>query len=126
MKISGFFSSKKPDRISRDDVLDNTAQKRLHRFQERLAKIVISSNHELIGKALPVIKADSFARLSVKTTNARVQYLSQIMKITELDGNASEEDIAELARRRLAYEELTQAFEALERLIERGYAQFID
>lgn len=126
MRIAGFFSPKKTPRISKDDSLDNNAQKRLHRFQERLAKIIVSSNHEIISKALPVLGGDFFVRLSVKTSNARVSYMSQIMRVAEMDGNVPASEIEELQKRRLAFEELGHAFSHMERLIERGYAQFVD
>jgi hypothetical protein len=107
-------------------MLDPQAQRRLRGQMERIDYTVFASNREVIGQALRYADAAMFQRLAVAGAQARAQWLSAALAVTQSPHAPDPAQAAKLAQLRTAYEELSEAYEGLRRLVERGYLPFRD
>ncbi len=121
MRIAGY--SKGPARGVVDDLL--TSEQLDHRrrhawleFKSAMDKAIVAANKEVLGKT--VLTRDGFLRLALNAAELRGAY---IQKGVEVGGvrHPSPAQLDELAAARHAFEETSAVFEALERVIERGY-----
>jgi hypothetical protein len=112
------------DHFEPEAELDPQAQRRLRGQMEQIDYTVYASNREVIGQVLGHADAGKFQRLAVATALARSQWVAAALAMTETPQPLTAEQSAKLARLRGAYEELTEAYEAMRRMVERGYLTF--
>lgn len=120
MRFAGFAKGNFVDDLMTSEQLD---QKRRHawlEFKGAMDKAVVAANREVLGKLK--LSRDQFLRLALNTASLRAAYLQQGVGIGSLR-SPSREQLEELALMRHAYDEARQVFEALERIIERGYVE---
>jgi hypothetical protein len=82
-----------------------------------------AANREIIGKQIPELNKESFFRLAVSVAKLRADYLKAVLALNWEDDGI---DVAPVQDKRAIYEEASKAFEALERIIERGYVDIAD
>ena len=104
--------------------LDPQAQRRLRGHIEQIDYTAYASNREVIAQVLGQADPAKFQKLSVAAALARAQWAAEALALTETPQPLSAEQTAKLARLRTAYEELTEAYEGLRRMVERGYLAF--
>ncbi len=121
-KITRVGMSEKVDRLLSKDMLDREARKNLAHFLERIEMAVFTANREVIHQRIPQLNQESFLKLATRVAELRADYLAQALAVANSTGRPNANAIAELRSVREAYEELLKAFEAMERAIERGYA----
>ena len=97
------------------------AQRRLRGQIEQIDYTAYASNREVIGQMLGQADAAKFQKLAVGAALARAQGVAEALALTETPHPLTAEQTAKLARMRSAYEELTEAYEAMRRMVERGY-----
>ena len=112
------------DHFEPEAALDPQAQRRLRGQIEQIDYTAYASNREVIGQVLGHADAAKFQKLAVGAALARAQWVAEALALTETPHPLSAEQTATLARMRAAYEELTEAYEAMRRMIERGYLTF--
>ena len=112
------------DHFEPEAPLDPQAQRRLRGHIEQIDYTAYASNREVIGQVLGQADAAKFQKLAVGAALARAQWVAEALALTETPHPLSAEQTAKLARMRAAYEELTEAYEGLRRLVERGYLSF--
>ncbi len=88
------------------------------RFIEEIEMALRAANREIIGKQIPELDKESFFRLAISVAKLRANYLKAVLGLDWEDDGI---DIAAVQSKRAVYEEAAKAFEALERIIERGY-----
>ncbi|WP_374575633.1 hypothetical protein [Phenylobacterium sp.] len=101
--------------------IDPQAQRRLRGLLEQIDYTVYASNKEVIGTLLQHVDAQKFQRLAVAAAHARAAWVAEALAMSEATHALSAEQAAKLSRMRAAYEELSAAYEAMRRMIERGY-----
>jgi hypothetical protein len=101
--------------------IDPQAQRRLRGLLEQIDYTVYASNREVIAAVIGSTDAARFQRLAVAAAHARAVWVAEALAISEATHAISAEQTAKLARMRAAYEELSEAYEALRRMVERGY-----
>lgn len=106
------------------EVTDPAAQRRLRGQLEHIDYTAFASNREVIGHVLGHADQARFQRLAVAVAQARAQWLSEALKLSEVPRAITAEETAKLARLRGAFDELAEAYEALRRTVERGYLSF--
>lgn len=121
-KIAGFTTSHKVDQFLSKDMLDKQARRQLTQFMEQVELTVFQANKEVLRREIPNLDRDSFIRFAVQVAEARARYVKHGLEITKAGHRASAAELDQLKGLRLAYDELLAAFEATQRLIERGYA----
>jgi hypothetical protein len=65
-----------------------------------------------------------FQRLALAAAYARARWAATALSATEGGRQPTGEDVASLAALRKAYEELTEVYEAMRRMVERGYLAY--
>ncbi|MCQ4062204.1 hypothetical protein FK516_30510, partial [Klebsiella pneumoniae] len=60
-------------------------------------------------------------RLAVLTATARARWAAEALRQSDSGSPSTPDQIARLTSARTAYEELAEAYEALRRMVERGY-----
>jgi len=103
---------------------DPQIQRRLRGVLEQIDYTAFASNKALIGQALGHVDATHFQHMAVAAAQARAQWVAAAVAITETAHSLSPEQVAKLAHMRAAYEELAEAYEAMRRMVERGYVMF--
>jgi hypothetical protein len=93
------------------------------RFIEEIEMALRAANREIIGKQIPELNKESFFRLAVSVAKLRADYLKAVLALNWEDDGI---DVAPVQDKRAIYEEASKAFEALERIIERGYVDIAD
>lgn len=91
---------------------------------EQIDYTAFASNKEVIGQLLGGVEATQFQKLAVAAAHARAVWVGQALKVADSGGRVTPDDLARLAHLRATFEELTEAYEALRRIVERGYVPF--
>ncbi len=103
----------------RDDHQYEIAQRR---FILELENGIRFANQEIIHKEIPGLTTESILELAVAIARLRAQYLAAAFKLGSGETEApGDEIVAALQRKRVAYEEARDAFQALREAIEKGY-----
>lgn len=108
-----------PQDISPED------QRRLRGLLEQIDYAAFVSNRELLGRRLGG-QADmaAFQRLAVAAANARAAWVGEALQLTTADQAITPEQAERIAQHRFVFEELSEAYEAMRRMVERGYLSF--
>jgi hypothetical protein len=111
-KVSEHFEPEAP--------LNPQEQRALRGHLEQIDYAAFAANREVLAKAVGHADLERFQRLAVAAAHARARWVSSAIAISQKP-EQTPEDIARLAQQRIAFEELTESYNALRRLVERGY-----
>jgi len=100
---------------------DPHEQRRVRGLLEQIDYAAFVSNREVIGQMLSGIDAGTFQRLAVMTATARAKWAADALRLSESGSPVTPDQTARLTAHRTAYEELAEAYEAMRRMVERGY-----
>ena len=100
---------------------DPHEQRRLRGQLEAIDYAAYVANRELIGHALAQVDVGAFQKLAVLTAQARVRWGAEAVRLAESGAPATPDQVARLTAARTAYDELSEAYDALRRMVERGY-----
>lgn len=95
---------------------------RVRRFLDAMQQAVFEANRAVIGRAIPELDKEGLLRLAVRVAELRAEHVRKAVEVAA-QPHPTPEAIRELTALRTAIEELVAAFEAAERLVERGYVQ---
>jgi len=111
------------DHFEPDADVDPQAQRQLRGQLEQIDYTAYAANRKVVGV---LGKADSlkFERLAAAAALARTQWVAAALAASDGAHPPSAEQIALIAQHRGAYEELTEAYAALRRMVERGYLAY--
>ena len=101
--------------------LDPQEQRRLRGLLEQIDYAAFVSNREVIGQTLSRVDTGTFQKLAVLTAGARARWAAEALRLAESGSAVTVDQTARLTAARTAYEELAEAYEALRRMVERGY-----
>jgi hypothetical protein len=107
-----------------DADLDPQAQRALRGKLEQIDYTAFLANKEVLGLMVKRTDAGTFQRLGVACAQARGQWIAATLAATELGHALSPMQVDKLSQLRRAYEELAEAYDALRRLVERGYVGY--
>jgi len=113
------------DHFEPDDEVDPKAQRQLRGQLEQIDYMAYAANRKVLSTALGRADAQRFERLALATAVARTQWVAAAMAATEASPSLTREQVETIAHLRMAYEELTEAYDALRRMVERGYLNYI-
>lgn len=109
------------DHFEPQDDTDPHAQRRIRGQLEQIDYTAFASNKTVVGQVLGQADALRFQKLAVAAANARAVWVSHALAAADTAGRLTPDDLAKLTHLRGVYEELTEAYEALRRMVERGY-----
>lgn len=95
--------------------------RRLRGLLEQIDYTAFISNREVIAASLSIIDAATFQRLAVTVATARIKWVSEALRLSESGSPVTPDQTARLTAHRNAYDELSEAYEGLRRMVERGY-----
>jgi hypothetical protein len=123
MSRSGGLWRSGPDHFEPDADIDAQAQRHLRGHLEQIDYTAYDANRKMLA-ALGRADHVKFERLATAAAIARTQWLAAALAASDGAHPSSAEQIAQVAQHRAAYEELTEAYSALRRLVERGYLAY--
>jgi hypothetical protein len=100
--------------------LDPHELRALRGHLEQIDYAAYAANKEVLAKTVGHADLNRFQRLAVAAAHARGRWVAAAIGVSQKP-DASPQEIAQLATLRMAYEELTEAYDALRRMVERGY-----
>lgn len=104
---------------------DPQEQRRLRGYLEQIDYTAFVSNREVIGQVLGLgvqhTDGATFQRLAVAAATARARWIAEALRLTEGGHAVAPSDASRLSGLRNTYEELSEAYEGLRRMVERGY-----
>ncbi|MBI1405644.1 MAG: hypothetical protein GC145_05915 [Caulobacter sp.] len=109
------------DHFEPEDNSDPQAQRRMRGLLEQIDYAAFAANKEIVGQALGQGDIRKFQRLAVAAAQARAIWVSQALAASAAGGKLSSADLAQLHHLRSTFEELAEAYEAMRRMVERGY-----
>lgn len=104
--------------------LDPAAQRKLRGHLEQIDYTAYASNRAVVGKGMARTHLDKFKHLAVAAAHARTRWVEAATTMAEKNPQLSPDQVSQLAALRRAFEELTEAYEAMRRMVERGYLAF--
>ncbi len=125
VRYSGVIEPRKIDRLLTSEELDRETRHALQVFRDRMDRTILEANKRVLKGKLPDVTLDTITKMAVRISELRASYLAKALSIAEMQGQPSKEAIEDLQDRRVAFEEMREAFEALERVIERGYTKAV-
>ncbi|AYV49248.1 hypothetical protein CFHF_13090 [Caulobacter flavus] len=104
--------------------IDPQEQRRLRGHLEQIDYTAFLSNREIMAQTLGRLDAGHFQKLAVTTAQARAKWAAVALAIGQSGRAPDAAEVEKLAALRLAYDELSAAYEALRRMVERGYVAY--
>ena len=114
MSMLSHFRRPTNEHFEPDADSDPHAQRRLRGQLEQIDYTAYASNREVVGQTIANVDAQKFQRLAVAAALAATE--------SHQPPNAAQ--VANLAQLREAYDELTAVYDAMRRMVERGYLAF--
>lgn len=115
------------DHFEPSDV-DPQEQRRLRGVLEQIDYTAFVSNREVIPQVLGLgashTEPAAFQRLAVAAATARARWIAEAIRVSEQGHAPGPAEVQKLAAMRAAYEELSEAYEGLRRMVERGYLPY--
>ncbi|MGZ5948497.1 MAG: hypothetical protein ACXWKV_18150 [Caulobacteraceae bacterium] len=112
------------DHFEPDDDVDPKAQRQLRGQLEQIDMTAYAANRKVLGGAIGKAEIAQFERLGLAAAVARTQWVAAALASTERGHALTRDQIEHLAHLRTAYEELTQVYDAMRRMVERGYLTY--
>lgn len=103
---------------------DPQTQRRLRGHLEQIDYTAFASNQAVIAQVVGKSDAGKFQRLAVAAAMARSRWVAEAVAMTEGGASITPEQTARLATLRAAFEELSEVYEAMRRMVERGYLSY--
>ncbi|HEX3701649.1 MAG TPA: hypothetical protein VHV27_13345 [Phenylobacterium sp.] len=107
-----------------DDPVDAKAQRALRGALEQIDYTAFIANKEVMGAAIGRVEAGHFQRLGLSAAQARARWAAAALEASEAARPPTREQVEELIHLREAFEELTAVYDALRRMVERGYLAY--
>jgi hypothetical protein len=126
MSVTRSFSATKyaSDHFEPEIDTDPQAQRRMRGQLEQIDYTAFISNREVIGQVVGKTDASQFQRLAIAAATARARWVAEAVSMADNGPMATPERVVRLAEMRVAYQELAEAYEALRRMVERGYLTY--
>jgi long-subunit acyl-CoA synthetase (AMP-forming) len=103
---------------------DPQAQRRLRGQLEQIDYAAFAANRDAIAGKLGHVSAARFEKLAAATARARAEWTAAALALSESGRALTPAESGALTLMRETYLELTEAYEALRRMVERGYLTY--
>lgn len=112
------------DHFEPDDDVDPKAQRQLRGQLEQIDYAAYAANKKVLGGAIGKAEVQQFERVALATAVARTQWVAAALAATERGHALTRDQVEHLAHLRMAYEELSEVYGAMRRMVERGYLNY--
>ncbi|QYC09918.1 hypothetical protein [Brevundimonas nasdae] len=100
---------------------DPQEQRRLRGQLEQIDYAAYVANREIIGQSLNNLDAAAMQKLALLTATARAKWAAEALRLAHSGSPVTPDQAARLTAARTAFEELVEVYDALRRMVERGY-----
>ena len=112
------------DHFEPEATLDPHEQRRLRGYLEQIDFATFAANRDALSQSLGASDVSKFERLAAAAAQARAQWVGAAVSLTQTGRALSADQVDRLALLRAAFFELTEAYEAMRRMVERGYLAY--
>jgi long-subunit acyl-CoA synthetase (AMP-forming) len=109
------------DHFEPQDTTDPAAQRRLRGQLEQIDYAAFAANKEAIARVIGHASSGQFQRLAVAAAQARAHWAAEALALADAGHAPSPEEVAKLNELYAAFEAVSDAYEGLRRMVERGY-----
>lgn len=113
------------DRFEPDLVQDPAEQRKLRGQLEQIDYTVFAANQAVIKKTIHSVTIEDFQNLALSASKARSAWVDAAMSAARSRAPLEKTEVERLGLLRTAYEELSEAYDATRRLVERGYLKLV-
>jgi hypothetical protein len=103
---------------------DHKAQRQIHGNLETVDYLAYEANRLTLRARMPSVTEVQLKKMANAAAEARCEWVSMAVIFAEQSIVLNEEQTKKLTSLRMAYDELTEAYSALRRMVERSYIQF--
>tara|TARA_R110002072_G_scaffold107730_3_gene234112 strand:- start:421 stop:822 length:402 start_codon:yes stop_codon:yes gene_type:complete len=112
------------DHFEPDLVQDPAEQRRLRGHLEQIDYTVSAANQAVIQKDIHHVTLEDFRNLALTAAKARTAWVTTAIELAKAHKALDPEQLARLSHLRRVYDELSEAYEAMRRMVERGYLSY--
>jgi hypothetical protein len=112
------------DHFEPEAALDPQEQRKLPGYLGQIDYAAFAANQEVVAKALGDADPGKFQRLATAAAHARAQWVAAALAITETGQAPTADQINDLTALHRAFDELADVYEAMRRMVERGYLSY--
>jgi hypothetical protein len=112
------------DHFEPDAAEDPKAQRQLRGQLEQIDFATYDANRKVLGAALGDVGMQKFHQLGLAAAQCRARWVAAAMAATEGSRIPTAEQVEKITHLRTAYEELTAVYDAMRRMVERGYLPY--
>jgi hypothetical protein len=113
------------DHFEPDGDVDGKSHRQLRGHLEQIDYTAYAANKKVLSGTLASVDAEKFQRLGSAAALARARWVVAALAVTEAGPTPAPNEIKALAQLRETYQELTEAYDAMRRMVERGYLTFV-
>ena len=113
------------DHFEPDEDIDPNAQRQLRGHLEQIDYAAYAANRRVLSSTVVSIDAEKLQKLAAAAALARTRWVVAGLAVAEADPFPNTQQIKTLADLREAYAELTEVYEGLRRMVERGYLSYV-
>ena len=113
------------DHFEPDEDIDPKAQRQLRGHLEQIDYAAYAANRRVLSSTVVSIDAEKLQKLAAAAALARTRWVVAGLAAAEADPFPNTQQIKTLADLREAYAELTEVYEGLRRMVERGYLSYV-
>lgn len=106
--------------------LDPQQQRKLRGHLQQVDSAAFDANRQVLARTVGRVDLRTFQALATAAAQARAHWVAAAVHVTEKAHCPSDAEIARLSALRAAFVELTEAYDAMRRMVERGYLCFLD
>lgn len=104
--------------------LDPQEARKLRGHLEQIDYAAFAANREIVSQTVGRADLSKFKHLAVATAHARARWVAAAVSAAQANHALTPDQINQLAVMRRSFEELSEAYEALRRMVERGYLHY--
>ena len=112
------------DHFEPDLVQDPGEQRKLRGHLEQIDYTVSPANQAVIQKDIHHVTLEDFRNLALTAAKARTAWVSTAIELAKLHKALDAAQLERLSHLRGVYDELSEAYEAMRRMVERGYLSY--
>lgn len=111
------------ERFEPEPVLEPAEQRKLRGHLEQIDYAAFAANRATVAKEMGRTDLAAFEHLAIAAAHARTRWVTLAMAVAK-GANPTQDQVTQLSVFRHAFEELTEAYDAMRRMVERGYLSY--
>lgn len=117
-------SHARSERFEPEPALDPSEQRKLRGHLEQIDYAAFAANRAIVAKSMGRVELATFQHLAVAAAHARTRWVMAAATAANNATDLTQDQVAQLGVLRRAFEELAEAYDAMRRMVERGYLSY--